>query len=323
MLPQIRDIINILRKGDNLILLHHNADGDAIGSAIALKTAFPKNEIGASESVSKLGKHVLSELKETATTKIDAGKYKRVVVIDASTPEQVGNLTKGARETIVIDHHTKNRTWSAKIYLCDESKTSCAEIIYQILKNAKIKINKKIAISLLVGIITDTGQFTRANKGTHIATAEILKESGIDIEDVFKLIKEGERQTDNSQKIALLKGAQRMNFEIVNGFILASSYVSSYESAVSKMLTIMGADVSIVGGEKNGCVRISTRATPEAVKRGLHLGKILSDIGKTIKCDGGGHAGAAGLNGHGNLETIMGACMKTMRNRLKKLRKVD
>jgi nanoRNase/pAp phosphatase (c-di-AMP/oligoRNAs hydrolase) len=319
MHPKIKNIINILRKGDNLILLHHNADGDAVGSAIALKTAFPKNDIGASESISRLGKYLLSELNETATTKTDVRKYKRVIAVDASTPEQIGNLTKDAEETIVIDHHSRNGAWNAKTYLCDEGKTSCAELVYQILKAAKVRINKKIGISLLVGIITDTGQFSRANKGTHITTAEILKESGIDIEDVFKLIKEGEQQTDNSQKIALLKGAQRMNFEIINGFILASSYVSSYESAVSKMLTVMGADVSVVGGEKNGYVRVSTRATPEAVKRGVHLGKILSDIGKTIKCDGGGHAGAAGLNGYGDLETIMGACMKTMRNKLKKL----
>lgn len=323
MLPKIRNIINTLQKGDNLILLHHNADGDAVGSAIALRTAFPKNTIGASESVSKLGKHLLSELDESATTKIDIRKYKRIIVVDASTPQQIGNLTKDAEEIIVIDHHTKNGTWDAKTYLCDEGKTSCAELVYQILKIAKIKINKKIGTSLLAGIITDTGQFSRANKGTYITTAEILKESGVGIEDVFKLIKEGEHQTDNSQKIALLKGAQRMNFEIINGFILASSYVSSYESAVSKMLTMMGADVSIVGGEKNGYVRVSTRATPEAVKRGVHLGKILSDIGKTIKCDGGGHAGAAGLNGYGDVETIMGICIKMMGNRLKRLHKEE
>lgn len=319
MVPKIKNIIDALQRGDNLILLHHNADGDAIGSAIALKTAFPKNYIGASESISKLGKHLLSVLNETATTKINVRRYKRIIVLDASTPEQIGNLTKGVKETIVIDHHTKNSTWNAKIYLSDEGKTSCAELVYQILKTAKIKINKKIGISLLVGIITDTGQFSRANKGTHITTAEILKESGADIDDVLKLIREGEQQTDNSQKIALLKGAQRMNFEIINGFILASSYVSSYESAVSKMLTTMGADVSIVGGEKNGYVRISTRATPEAVKKGIHLGKILSEIGKTVKCDGGGHAGAAGLNGNGNVKEITNVCMKTMRNKLKKL----
>ena len=37
---------------------------------------------------------------------------------------------------------------------------------------------------------------------------------------------------------------------------------------------------------------------------GLHLGKMLEDVGNETKNDGGGHGGAAGLIGIGDVEAI-------------------
>ena len=60
------------------------------------------------------------------------------------------------------------------------------------------------------------------------------------------------------------------------------------------MLISVGFDIGIVISERNDETIISTRAKKEiCLKTGLHLGKILSEIGEG---SAGGHDGAASLN---------------------------
>jgi nanoRNase/pAp phosphatase (c-di-AMP/oligoRNAs hydrolase) len=84
----------------------------------------------------------------------------------------------------------------------------------------------------------------------------------------------------------------------------------------------LGADVAFVGAEKEGEVRISSRANREMVKAGIHLGKsILPGVMPLIKGDAGGHAGAAGANGTdaSKLDEALDVCVQRTRLFLKGL----
>ena len=45
------------------------------------------------------------------------------------------------------------------------------------------------------------------------------------------------------------------------------------------------------------------------MRKGIHLGEIMSGIGKETMADGGGHSGAAGLTGIGDTEAMLHICM--------------
>jgi len=66
------------------------------------------------------------------------------------------------------------------------------------------------------------------------------------------------------------------------------------------MLTNVGFDIGIVVSEDKSSYRITTRAKKQiCLRTGLHLGKIISEI-KNV--NGGGHDGAATLNGRNDVE---------------------
>ena len=78
---------------------------------------------------------------------------------------QLGELIEHIEEPIIIDHHARTGYWEgiSGIYYCDDSKTSCAEIIFQVLKVANKNLDKTIGLALMAAIITDTGRFKFAN----------------------------------------------------------------------------------------------------------------------------------------------------------------
>ena len=51
----------------------------------------------------------------------------------------------------------------------------------------------------------------------------------------------------------------------------------------------MGADVAFVVSQRDEKFRLSARARQDMVRHGLHLGKMLEDVGNETANEGGGH----------------------------------
>ncbi|HSV42353.1 MAG TPA: DHH family phosphoesterase, partial [Methanomassiliicoccales archaeon] len=128
-------------------------------------------------------------------------------------------------------------------------------------------------------------------------------------------------EPDVSERVAMLKGGQRVRFERVGDKIVAISLGSSFESSVCKGLLNIGADVAFVVSQRDENFRLSARARPEMVRAGLHLGKMLEGLGKETDNEGGGHPGAAGLTGVGDAEAMANICMKKTMDFLRALAK--
>ncbi len=114
-----------------------------------------------------------------------------------------------------------------------------------------------------------------------------------------------------------MKGGQRLRYQSLGNYIVAVSQVSSFESDVSGALLSLGADIAFVGSQREDGFRISARATQTIVKEGLHLGNLMVDVGKENGCNGGGHDGAAGLSGVGDVEAMLNICIKRTKKALK------
>jgi nanoRNase/pAp phosphatase (c-di-AMP/oligoRNAs hydrolase) len=219
---------------------------------------------------------------------------------------------------IVIDHHLKSEKWHSKLYYSDENRSSCSEIIYEILKLGNKKITHSIGLSLCTGIITDSGKFNYADFRTLETFAAIMKESNVIMDEVLSVFSEG-HETDYSKKISRLKGASRLRFENVNKYIIAISQIGSFESSVCQAILYLGADCAFVGSQRDEEFRISARATLSLVNSGFHLGNMLNQIGNENQCEGGGHDGAAGLFGLGDVEAMLNICLSRTKSEIRSL----
>jgi len=106
--------------------------------------------------------------------------------------------------------------------------------------------------------------------------------------------------------VAKLKGIQRLEIIRVKDWLMGITHVSSFEASVASILINIGCDIGMVYSEKKTEFRISMRAKRGiCVETGLHLGEILEELSEECEGSGGGHEGAASLNGKIDLKKIL------------------
>jgi len=292
----------LAKGGGTLILLHGNADPDALASALAVQKSFPDVFIGTPGGLDRVSKLLAKNLGIETFEDVGQVHAARLLVLDTSGPEQL-NGDYDLTNAIVVDHHAKNPKWNAaRMYFCDDSKASCSEIVYELLKAAMKSPPRNVSLALMFGILTDTGYFKFARPNTLITFSELMALHEIHMDEAMNL---AETETDISERISQLKGAQRLKYWKVGGYIVASSQGSAFEASVCKSLLSLGADIAFVGSQRGDEFRMSARATQAMVRKGIHLGKLLGGIGAETTNGGGGHPGAAGLTGVGDVEAIL------------------
>jgi len=126
-------------------------------------------------------------------------------------------------------------------------------------------------------------------------------------------------QMDVSERIARLKAAKRMNLMRLGEWLIGFSNISAYQASVARALLSLGVDVGIVGGEKEGKLRISMRSSKQFNQEtGIHLGRdIAKPLGEQVNGMGGGHATSAGVNGEGDFKEAAKKCVRLLREKLK------
>ena len=107
----------------------------------------------------------------------------------------------------------------------------------------------------------------------------------------------------------------------MNRYIVCVSQISTFEASVCSALISLGANVSFVGSQRDDEFRISARTRHDMVELGLHLGNLMAEIGEEIGCKGGGHDGAAGLSGTGDVEAVLNICMERMKGALSRIKR--
>lgn len=307
-------ILEILADPDSskLVVVHHNGDPDALGSALALQAVFPEVRIGAPLGLNNVAQRLLDAIGGTVLEKPRFDDFDYLVVVDTSSPVQLGAHAKDVREPIVIDHHAYHDAWADALYVyVDPSKASCCEVVYDLLEQAyteghtdftldgtcsDIPTLETVGIALLTGIWTDTGQFRHAHPSTFAAVAKLLSATGTSVTDILEIL-ESEPEFHDGKRQAHFKAATRMRWDTIGPVSVAFSHVSAYEASAARALTLLGADVAFCVADTKGEIRASARARKKAVRdQGIHLGDLMNRVGKRLGFMGGGHDGAAGMN---------------------------
>ena len=336
-IQELDKIIRILATPNQkkLVLVHHNADPDSIGSAAALKIVFPNVDIGITGDVSRTAERLLESLRVSVISEPELKQYNQIVLVDTASAAQLGSYADKIENPIVLDHHAPTPGWEhAKFYYCDETKSSCTEIIYELIRishhlgfidfsfdsggSTNIEDLERVGLALLVGIVSDTANFRYATPFTFLTFANLLRQTGRQMDEILEIV-EGDTIDDPSRKTAHLKAAQRIVWKKVGpeGVLLATSNVSSFEASAAKALLMLGADVVVVAAQRGDEVRVSARARRHVIERyDLHLGRLMHEIATTFKCGGGGHEGSAGLNGPGSAQVILEETVRVVTQRI-------
>lgn len=301
---KFKEVANALQEGRKAVLVHNNADVDAMGSAYALYRSFPDCTICACGGTDYVANTLIDNLEIPYTDQYDPEDYDLTVVVDTSSPELLDvEVPEGS---IIIDHHIPTGKWKNFKFFCDCESVSCCEVVAEIIRQAGYPIDKKTGLALLGGILTDSGHFQFAKGDTLRNFARIMEEGDIAMDEAMSVISSEIRM---SERVAVMKTIGRVKFERVADMIVASAIGNSFEASACRAIMNSGADVVFVGSQRNDNFRISSRATQKIVRRGINLGDILKGVGADTDCDGGGHLGAAGLSGIGDVEALLGMCV--------------
>ena len=315
----LKDIADRLRDKKKVILVHGNADMDAISSAYVLSKCFPTADVCALNGIDRVSKLVSEKVGFSVTESFDEKDYDLIVTVDTSSPDQLQQDTVlPVEKTIVIDHHQNNGKWERYDHYIDDSKVACAQIVLDIIRENGLEIDRDMGLMLLGGMLTDSGHFQFADTRLLDDFSYIMGRTGIHMDEAMSLTKS---IPSMSERVSVMKCIERSKFDRVGDMIVATSYGGSFEAAGCRALLLAGADVVFVASQREENFRLSARATQEMVRRGFNLGEIVKDIGSETITDGGGHDGAAGLSGVGDIEAMLHICMQRTMEEFRKIKK--
>lgn len=291
-------IKNIIDSSDLIYIASHlNPDGDNLGSLAAMYLAlknYGKNVYMIENDEIPVAQRFLPGLNEAVKSSELKGKPDLFITLDCADLERIGEdamkLFLSAEKTINIDHHKTNTNF-ADINIVDFNAPATGEILYKVLKDSDIELNREIATCIYEAISSDTGSFKydSVRKSTFIAASELL-DYDIDINEIAINL----YQNRSIEKTNLLIHAMNsLEFYADNkiAFVTLSdddirnfnASKSDADGIVEFIRDISTVEIAIFLKDKKDSVKLSLRS-----KTKVDATKIASYFG------GGGHIRAAG-----------------------------
>lgn len=184
-----KNIYKKIKKYDTIILARHiGADPDALGSTLGLKEAilytFPNKKVYAVGMPATRHKYI-GEL-----DKFNDALYENSLLIVLDTPDKKrvdGVDVDKFKEVIKIDHHPFVEKFG-KLEIVDDTCSSASQLVIDLIRETKLKINDKAAEKLYIGLIGDTNRFLYyyTTAKTFEDVAYIIRETGIDFTKLYE-----------------------------------------------------------------------------------------------------------------------------------------
>ncbi len=180
-----------------LVLSHVSPDGDAIGSLLAMwhmLHAQGKVAMALASSPMPAFVKVLPGIEHVQV--YDRGmalpSFDLAVLVDASNLERTGPVYEDypavltSQPLVIVDHH-QTTIGEGKVNLIQPRAASCAELVYQLMRELDINITPEIATCLLLGVSTDTQSFqTSSTSATSLRVAADLIEQGANHQGIVR-----------------------------------------------------------------------------------------------------------------------------------------
>lgn len=284
----------LLRQWDKILVMSHaSPDGDTLGSASALLRGF-----------SSLGKQVDFLCADPVPEKfsylfagLPLGGFEpaHVMTVDVADKALLGKAPQElvARVELAIDHHGTHVPFAPQRWV-EADSAATVELIYALLGELGVELDRAMADCLYTGLATDTGCFRYRNvtPRTHRIAADLLElgaQSGDINQRMFESKSRGQVEAERIAMDSLAFSSQGLVAILeVPYSLFARTGVeeNDLDGIASLPREIQGVVLGVTLKEKaDGKVKVSVRANPPA-----DASQLCSRLG------GGGHQGAAGCS---------------------------
>lgn len=319
----LEEIAACLLKSTNVCICGHTSpDGDAVGSALAMRLA-----------LIALGKDVtvvLADDKAELDAKFDflpgsdeyihANAYKGAIdtflCVDAPNAERLGysatKLHAKASKSITVDHHACARRMSDLSYT-DPDAASTTILIWKLIKHLGVNVGKDIATCTLSGLMTDTGSFQYQNVDGHTLemASEMVSAGACPNEISVNLFQRRSIASIQLESIAIKNmhlicdGRAVISWIDVDDMKRTGAVKADTDTLINLLRSIDGVEVACMLKEQKDATRGSLRSKDD---------KDVSAI--AAKFGGGGHRAAAGFTFSGSLSKAIEVLSEEIANLL-------
>lgn len=285
----------LIKKARSAVILPHvNADGDALGSCLAM-----------AELLGALGKEAVIYAEEPVGQRLrfmadgikvyggETEVYDTCIVLDCGDRERLGEraaLADRAGCVLNIDHH-KTNTMFGDVNYVDAQASSTGELIAGLYGRLGAEMSAAAAGYLYTAICSDTGCFAYSNTSPKtMRTAAELMEKGIDHAAAARLLFDSvplETELFKAELTGKIRSYFGGRLRIVSADPAAAEKYGLDIEDVSDIVDIprriCGTEIAASIKDVNGMIRVSLRSNGEA------------DVSEAAQAfGGGGHAKAAG-----------------------------
>ena len=303
----LHDCAAFLRQHDRyLILTHRRPDGDAVGSAAAL-----------CRGLRKLGKTAFALPNPEATPRHEemlapcvppAGYLPETVVSVDLAEEGILQLNAegwAGKISLSIDHHPSNSHYAGETFL-DPDAGACGELIYLLMQELAVPVDKELATLLYIAVTTDTGCFRYKNTGPQtLRVGADLLEAGapVDLNRTLFMKKSRARLLLESRMIAGLQFFQNDEASLAAVTLEDLDSCGVTEADLEDIASVAG---SVEGVE----LSITLREVGDGEwKVSLRTGQYGNASYICAEFGGGGHGMAAGCTVKGSREEVTARLM--------------
>lgn len=300
----ITKIKNLFESVNNIaIFFHVNPDGDAIGSALALKYALEnmdkKVDVYSQDDIGDTFDYISAQ--KIIKTKVDTKRHDLGIIVDCPEVKRIGTMAtefNNCSKSLNIDHHLYNGNF-ADVSLIDETASSTCQIVFTLFKDLKINFTEEIYKCLYTGISTDSGCFMfNLNPKIFKMASEIVKYI-----DCVPINNTNFREKTLSQYKLYAKGFNSIELSLNNYLAtvvlteqdlrLIDASIQDTDGLVFHLSGLKDAKIiALLCEEKKGQYKVSLRSKTEDV----------SIIAKAF--GGGGHKFASGCKIYGTKNTV-------------------
>ena len=294
-----------LNEASSIALISHlDPDGDNLGSLTAL-----------SKSLLNLGKKVypiefdkipenlkflpnLDLLSDNTDININM-----IICLDCANYERLGQIDElfnKAKYRINIDHHQSNEFYG-DVNIVKKGYSSTCELVFDLINEINLPIDKDISMSLLTGISTDTGRFLySATTADTLAKASRLVENGADMMKINELIYQSKKFEAQLLENEILSKTEIYNDYVAFSFVMTDQLnkynveISDIDSVINTFRDTDKIKISVlIKQQTENEYKVSFRS-----KGNIDVGLIAKNLG------GGGHKNAAATRITGDFETV-------------------
>ena len=185
-----------------LLTTHINPDGDGLGSELAL-AAYLKS-LGKEATI--INSHRTPPTYRFLDVEEEIRVYRSerdsdyicnsdvIFILDSGSLDRLGDLRESIGSSpalkVCIDHHVGPQD-KFDLIVSDEDACSVGEMIYHLIKSREGQLSLRIAKSLYVSILTDTGsfRFSNTNPRAHRAAADLIA-AGVRPQEIYQKVYE-------------------------------------------------------------------------------------------------------------------------------------